>query len=100
MQNKSKVKLICNSFYLVKTFRENPREQLWDKCPQRFYKTHYDYQNFYALANGVYLIAVTKQTPLRNRKSPITDPITVMGVTHTVGHEFLSLIFMKLEYND
>ena len=27
--------------------------------PQRFYKPHYDYQNFSSLANGVYFIAVT-----------------------------------------
>ena len=28
--------------------------------PQHIYKPHYDYQNFFSLANGVYLIAVTK----------------------------------------
>ena len=27
---------------------------------QRIYKSHYDYQNFSSLANGVYFIAVTK----------------------------------------
>ena len=53
--------------------------------PQVIYKPNCHYQNFSPLANGVYLIATTNKTPLRNGNCPITDPITEMGVAHTVG---------------
>ena len=36
-------------------------------------------------ANGVYLIVIINKTPLRNGNCPITDPITEMGVAHTMG---------------
>ena len=50
---------------------------------KRTYKSHY--QNFSPLANGLYLIATTNKTPLCNGNRPITDPITEMGVVHTLG---------------
>ena len=49
------------------------------------YKPHCHYQNFSPLANGVYIILIINKTPLRNGNWPITDPITEMGVAHTVG---------------
>ena len=36
-------------------------------------------------ANGVYLIVIINKTPLRNGNCPITDPITEMGVAHTMA---------------
>ena len=53
--------------------------------PQVIYKPHCHYQNFSPLANGVYLIVIINRTPLPNGNCPITDPITEMGVAHTVG---------------
>ena len=53
--------------------------------PQVIYKSHCHYQNFSTLANGLYLIATTNKTLLRNGNCLITDPITEMGVAHTVG---------------
>ena len=49
------------------------------------YKSHCPYQDFSPLANGLYLIVITNETPLRNGNCPITDPITEKGVAHTVG---------------
>ena len=37
--------------------------------------------DFFSLVNGLYLLA----TPLCNGYCPIMDPITEMGVVHTVG---------------
>ena len=55
-----------------------------NRHPQEIYKPHY--QKFSPLANGLYLISTTNKTPLRNGNCAITDPITEMGVAHTVGH--------------
>ena len=66
--------------HLDRSRRSLKKLQLHIIMPQRIYKAHYDYQNFSSLANGVYLIAITKQIPLGNGNSPITDTITVMGV--------------------
>ena len=53
------------------------------------------------MANGLYLIATTNKTPLRNRNCPITDPITEMGVAHfkyqsifQFTNTFIFLVFM------
>ena len=53
--------------------------------PQVIYNPHCHYQNFSPLANGLYFTVITNKTPLRNGNCPITDPITEMGVAHTVG---------------
>ena len=51
-------------------------------------KPHYSNQDSSPLDNAVY-ITVIKQNPLHNGNIPITDsitdPITKMGVAHTVG---------------
>ena len=57
---------------------------IWSK-PQVIYKPHCHYQNFFPLANGLYLIATTNKTPLRNGNCPVTNLITKMGVAHTAG---------------
>ena len=53
--------------------------EIWSKgiC-----KTHYGQQNFSSFAFGVYFIVINKKIPLYNGNSPITDPITEIGVAH------------------
>ena len=53
--------------------------------PQVVYKPHCHYKNFSLLANGLYFIVTTNKTLLRNGNCPIMDPITELGVAHTVG---------------
>ena len=55
-----------------------------DIHPQVIYKPHCLYQNFSPLANGLYFIATTNKTPLRNGNCPVTNPITEMGVARTI----------------
>ena len=50
------------------------------------YKPHYGNQNFFPLANGVQFIEIITKSPLPNRKTPITNPITKMEIAHTFGH--------------
>ena len=45
-------------------------------------KPHYINQDFSPLYNAVYFIEIIKQNPLHNGNSPITDPITKIGVAH------------------
>ena len=45
-------------------------------------KPHYGIQDFTPLANGVYFTVIIKKTPSCNGNSPITDPITEMGVAY------------------
>ncbi len=53
--------------------------------PQVIYKPHFHYQNFFPLANGVYLIAIINKTLLPYGNNPITNLITEMGVANIVG---------------
>ena len=39
------------------------------------------------------IILITNKTPLRNGNYHTTDPITEMGIAHTVGHGQLMLIY-------
>ena len=52
------------------------------------------------------MVPTNLQTPLRlpgfflrNGNSPITDPITVMGVAHTVGHSPLAPLAVLIIYS-
>ena len=59
---------------------------------QVIYKLHCHYQNFSPLANGLYLIATTNKTPLRNGNCPIMDPITEMAVDISWGINILHIL--------
>ena len=67
-------------------------QKVCQNMPQVIYKPHCHYQNFSVLTNGLYLIVITNKTLFRNGNCPITDPITEMGVAHTVGL-WTSIIF-------
>ena len=49
------------------------------------------------MADGLYLIVTTNKTRLRNGNCPITDPITEMGVAHTVGLCYVHTQFLKVD---
>ena len=50
---------------------------------------------FFPLANGFYFKVVIEKTPLDNRNSPIMDPITKIGVAHTVELQIFLLKKLK-----
>ena len=47
---------------------------------------NYGNQDFPPLNNGVYFMVIIKKNFLQNENSPITDPITKMGVAHAFEH--------------
>ena len=52
--------------------------------PHSMYIPHYGNHDFSPLADDVYRILIINKTPLCNGNCPIMDPITKMGIAHTM----------------